>query len=286
MERIELPPEPKPIRLRFPEGPRTGRAVLELNDVTAGYGDTAVFRDLSLILEKGERVALVGPNGAGKSTLMKILAGRLPLTRGRRKEGHNVIVSYFSQDQDDLLVSTRTVWEEVYTVAPNHIVPQLRTLLGCFLFSGDTIEKPVSVLSGGERSRLVLCKLLFSPANCLLLDEPTNHLDIRSKDILMDALREYSATLVFVSHDRYFLDGLATRVLEVGNQIATAYLGNYEDYLAKKSAEEQGRAAQKQEEPAAKGAPAPAEVQDAQRSKKKVNPFKIQKLTGQIEEIE
>jgi ATP-binding cassette subfamily F protein 3 len=290
MELVEIPPESKPIRLRFPEGTRTGRAVLELSGVTAGYSATTVFRDLNLILERGERVALVGPNGVGKSTLMKILAGRLPPQQGERKVGHNVVVSYFSQDQDDMLASSKTVWQEVFSVAPNHIVPQLRTLLGCFLFSGDTIEKPVSVLSGGERSRLVLCKLLFSPANCLLLDEPTNHLDIRSKDILMDALREYSATLVFVSHDRYFLDGLATRVLEVGSQTATSYLGNYEDYLAKKSAEEQRRlqerTAQMQETPAGKGIPAPVEAHDSQRSRKKVNPFKIQRLTEQIGEIE
>ncbi len=237
MERIELPPEAKPIHLRFPEGPRTGRVVLELREVSAGYGETAVFRNLNLILEKGDRIALVGPNGAGKSTLMKILAGRLPLMTGERREGHNVQVSFFSQDQDDLLTSGKTVWQEVYEVAPNYIVPQLRTLLGCFLFSGDSVEKPVSVLSGGERSRLVLCKLLLSPANCLLLDEPTNHLDIRSKDILMDSLREYGGTLVFVSHDRYFLDGLATKVLEVGNGTAIQYLGNYEDYLYKKKAE-------------------------------------------------
>jgi ATP-binding cassette subfamily F protein 3 len=213
MEKIEIPPDTKPIRLRFPKGPRTGRIVLELSDVTAGYSGIPVFNRLNYILEKGERVALVGPNGAGKSTLMKVLAGRLPLAEGERNEGHNVMVSYFSQDQDDLLTSTKTVWEEVYSVAPNHIVPQLRTLLGCFLFSGDSIEKQVSVLSGGERSRLVLCRLLLSPANCLLLDEPTNHLDIRSKDILMDSLRDYEGTLVFVSHDRYFLDGLATKVL-------------------------------------------------------------------------
>ena len=244
MEKIEIPPETKPIRLRFPEGPRTGRIVLELSDVSAGYGDAPVFSHLNYILEKGERVALVGPNGAGKSTMMKILAGRLPLLEGQRKEGHNVLVSYFSQDQDDLLTSTKTVWDEVYSVAPNHIVPQLRTLLGCFLFSGDSVEKPVSVLSGGERSRLVLCKLLLSPANCLLLDEPTNHLDIRSKDILMDSLSEYEGTLVFVSHDRYFLDGLATKVLEIGNQTAITYLGNYEDYLYKKSEQEKAQAAQ------------------------------------------
>ena len=288
MERVEIPPEAKPIHLRFPEGPRTGRTVLELSDVSAGYGETMIFRDMNFILEKGDRIALVGPNGAGKSTLMKILAGRLPIANGERKEGHNVIVSYFSQDQDDLLASTRTVWDEVYSVAPNHIIPQLRTMLGCFLFSGDAIEKPVQVLSGGERSRLVLCKLLFSPANCLLLDEPTNHLDIRSKDILMDALGSYGGTLVFVSHDRYFLDGLATRVLEIGNGTAIAYMGNYEDYLRKKAEREQAEmdavAADVQKGSAATSTPsskAPVEPR-----KKKVNPYRIKQITDQIEKLE
>jgi ATP-binding cassette subfamily F protein 3 len=288
MEKIEIPPDAKPIRLRFPEVPRTGRTVLELSNVTAGYDGIPVFSGLNYILEKGERVALVGPNGAGKSTMMKILAGRLPLADGERKEGHNVAVSYFSQDQDDLLTSTRTVWEEVYSVAPNHIVPQLRTLLGCFLFSGDSIEKPVSVLSGGERSRLVLCKLLLSPANCLLLDEPTNHLDIRSKDILMDSLRDYEGTLVFVSHDRYFLDGLATKVLEIGHQTAIPYMGNYEDYLYKKSEQERMQAVERNaaadahpEDPEPEG----MAVQPAVK-KKKVNPYKIQQIKTQIEQLE
>ena len=286
MERIEIPPETKPIRLRFPEGPRTGRIVLELSNISAGYGGTPVFSGLNYILEKGERVALVGPNGAGKSTLMKILSGRLPLLEGERKEGHNVIVSYFSQDQDDLLASTRTVWDEVYSVAPNHIVPQLRTLLGCFLFSGDSIEKPVSVLSGGERSRLVLCKLLLSPANCLLLDEPTNHLDIRSKDILMDSLREYDGTLVFVSHDRYFLDGLATKVLEIGNGTAIPYLGNYEDYLYRKAEQEKATATQPEKNDAdAPNQPA-AEGNGQAARKKKVNPYRIQQAKLQIEQLE
>jgi ATP-binding cassette subfamily F protein 3 len=289
MEKIELPPESKPIHLRFPQGPRTGRVVLELKDVSAGYGNTAVFRDLSLILEKGERIALVGPNGAGKSTLMKILAGRLPLMQGTRKEGHNVVVSYFSQDQDDLLASEKTVWDEVYSVASSHIVPQLRTLLGCFLFSGDSIEKPVSVLSGGERSRLVLCKLLLSPANCLLLDEPTNHLDIRTKDILMDSLSEYHGTLVFVSHDRYFLDGLATKVLEIGSQTATVYLGNYEDYLARKKKEEeleQSVSESEDKKSIARGEESAAGNGSRERSKKKINPHRIQRLTEKIEEME
>lgn len=282
MELIELPPESKTVHMRLPEGPRTGRVVLELFDVTAGYGETPVFRDLHLILEKGERVALVGPNGAGKSTLMKILSGRLPLMKGQRKVGHNVLVSYFSQDQDDLLCSAKTVWDEVFSVAPNHIVPQLRTLLGCFLFTGDSIEKPVSVLSGGERSRLMLCTLLLSPANCLLLDEPTNHLDIRSKDILMDSLQEYSSTLVFVSHDRYFLDGLATRVLEVGNGTASTYLGNYEDYLAKKKAEMQS-----QEGTTDVGEPLSVNADEPRkRVRKKVNPYKIKLLMEKIEQVE
>ncbi len=288
MQLIELPPAAKPIHLRFPEGPRTGRVVLELSNVTAGYGDTPVFRDLSLILEKGERVALVGPNGAGKSTLMKVLAGRLPLGNGERRLGNNVVVSYFSQDQDDLLTSDKTVWEEVYSIAPNHIVPQLRTLLGCFLFSGDSIEKAVSVLSGGERSRLVLCKLLLSPANCLLLDEPTNHLDIRSKDILMDSLQDYQGTLVFVSHDRYFLDGLATRVLEIGNQTAVPYLGNYEDYLRKKQAELDGEKSLPLEEPGtpAVGSDNGSSGSPARARKKRANPYKIRQLTEKIDGVE
>ncbi|MBZ5498805.1 MAG: ABC-F family ATP-binding cassette domain-containing protein [Acidobacteriia bacterium] len=284
MERIELPPEVKPIHFRFPEGPRTGRVVLELAGVTAGYGATVVFRDLNLNLEKGDRIALVGPNGAGKSTLMKILAGRLPLMSGMRREGHNVLVSFFSQDQDDLLTSEKTVWQEVFEVAPHYIVPQLRTLLGCFLFSGDTVEKQVAVLSGGERSRLVLCKLLLSPANCLLLDEPTNHLDIRSKDILMDSLREYGGTLVFVSHDRYFLDGLATKVLEVGRGTATSYLGNYEDYLLKKKMEEE---AEPQTGSVSEAAARSRELEvSRERARKKVNPYKIQQLTEKIEGLE
>ena len=287
---VEIPPEAKPIHLKFPEGPRTGRTVMELSGVSAGYGDRPVFRDLNFILEKGERVALVGPNGAGKSTMMKILAGRLPLFSGERKEGHNVIVSYFSQDQEELLASTKTVWDEVYSVAPSYIVPQLRTMLGCFLFSGDAIEKPVSVLSGGERSRLVLCKLLFSPANCLLLDEPTNHLDIKSKDILMDALGEYDGTLVFVSHDRYFLDGLATKVIEIGNETAVTYMGNYEDYLYKKAEQEKAAAetaasATEQISPAESAAPSAAAPPNETR-KKKVNPYKIKQLTIQIEQLE
>jgi ATP-binding cassette, subfamily F, member 3 len=286
IELIELPPESKPIHFNFPEGPRTGRTVLELSGACAGYGDNVVLRGLDLMIERGERIALVGPNGAGKSTLMKVLAGRLPLSTGVRREGHNVVVSYFSQDQDDLLSSSKTVWEEVYSVAPSHIVPELRTLLGCFLYSGDTIEKPVSVLSGGERSRLRLCRLLLSPANCLLLDEPTNHLDLRSKDVLMDSLREFGGTLVFVSHDRYFLNGLATKVLEVGNGSAVPYLGNYEDYLVKKKSEEESEPKPAPGKLSQPDAPGNGGEPASTSRRKKANPYKIQQLSDEIESVE
>jgi ATP-binding cassette, subfamily F, member 3 len=289
MERIELPPESKHIHFRFPEGPRTGRVVLELVNATAGYGSVPVLRDLDLRVERTERIALVGPNGAGKSTLMKVLAGRLALSAGERNEGQNVAVAYFSQDQDDLLTGNKTVWEEVYSVAPSYIVPELRNLLGCFLFSGDSVEKPVSVLSGGERSRLLLCKLLLSPANCLLLDEPTNHLDLRSKDVLMESLREYGGTLIFVSHDRYFLNGLATKVLEVGSGTAVPYLGNYEDYLYKKKTDQQalGQGNTEQDRSGGRKSTPAAEEFSAQAPKKrKVNPYKIQQLEDRIGGVE
>jgi ATP-binding cassette subfamily F protein 3 len=287
MERIELPPESKHIHFRFPEGPRTGRVVLELANATAGYGGVPVLQDLNLRVERTERIALVGPNGAGKSTLMKVLAGRLPLSAGERREGQNVVVAYFSQDQDDLLSGTKTVWDEVYSVAPSYIVPELRNLLGCFLFSGDSVEKPVSVLSGGERSRLLLCKLLLSPANSLLLDEPTNHLDLRSKDVLMESLREYGGTLIFVSHDRYFLNGLATKILEVGNGTAVPYIGNYEDYLYKKKADQQALQSENGLEERGRKASSAAEEPASQGAKKKrVNPYKIQQLTDKIAGVE
>jgi ATP-binding cassette subfamily F protein 3 len=288
MERIEVPPETKPIHFRFPQGPRTGRIVLELSDVDAGYEGKTVFRNLNLILERGERVALVGSNGAGKSTLMKVLAGLLLPFKGRRREGHNVVVSYFSQDQDDLLTSQKTVWDEVYAVAPNRVVPQLRTLLGCFLFSGDDIDKPTSVLSGGERSRLLLCKLLLSPANCLLMDEPTNHLDLRSKDILMESMMHYEGTLVFVSHDRYFLNGVATKILEIGNQTAIPYLGNYEDYVHRKEFNNTPKESPPEDESGQTASPSgkdsPKNRSDFGR--KKVNPYKIRHTKEKIEQLE
>ena len=238
IERLVLPPERKRIRFRFPEPPKSGRVVMELRGVTRAYGPKVVLDGVELIVEQGERIALVGHNGAGKSTLMGVLAGR-PFQAGERIVGHQVIIDYFAQDQGTELEQSRTVYEEILADAPYDTVPRLRDLLGAFLFSGDDIHKPVAVLSGGERNRLALAKMLLRPANLLLMDEPTNHLDLFSKDMLLDALRTFGGTVVFVSHDRHFIDGLASRVVEVEGGRLTSYLGNYEDYLAKKTADAQ-----------------------------------------------
>jgi ATP-binding cassette subfamily F protein 3 len=206
---------------------------MELRGLTRSYGDLAVLDHVDLVVEKGERVALVGHNGAGKSTLMSVLAGA-EFQGGERIEGHNVIMDYFAQDQAGVLDVTRTAYDELYADAPYDMVPRLRDILGAFLFSGDDILKRVGVLSGGERNRLALAKMLLRPSNLLLMDEPTNHLDLFSKEVLLDALRFFDGTVVFVSHDRYFVNGLATRIVEVEGGVLTSYYGNYEYYLEKK----------------------------------------------------
>jgi ATP-binding cassette subfamily F protein 3 len=207
---------------------------LELHGVSQIYGERTIFAEVELIVEKGERIALVGANGAGKSTLMRLLAGDEAPRCGERIEGHNLSLAYFAQDQAKVLNPERTVIEEILDAAPFEMAPRVRDILGTFLFSGDDVHKKVAVLSGGERNRLALAILLLRPANLLLLDEPTNHLDLSSKEVLLDALRHYSGTLVFVSHDRYFVDALATRVIEVNDGRTTSWLGNYEDFLRAK----------------------------------------------------
>ncbi len=233
IERIVIPPERKKIHFRFPEPPKSGRVVMELSGITKRYGAHTVLDQVDLTIEKGEKIALVGHNGAGKSTLMKILSGG-EFQAGSRIDGHNVVIDYFAQDQAEALDSSKSAYDELYTDAPYDMVPRLRDLLGAFLFSGDDIHKKVSVLSGGERNRLALAKMLLRPSNLLLMDEPTNHLDLFSKEMLLDALRSFPGTVVFVSHDRYFIDGLATRVVEVESGRLTSYHGDYEYYLAKK----------------------------------------------------
>src|SRR6202047_2096060 len=234
IERIEIPPEEKTIHFSFPQPKPSGRIVAEFNQVDKSYGTKEVFRDVSFVIERADRIALVGVNGAGKSTLINLLAGTEPLTRGEFRLGHNAQPDYFAQDQYKELNPDARILEDLGDASPRSTQTELRSLLGCFLFSEDDVFKKIDVLSGGERGRYALLRLLLHPANFLLLDEPTNHLDLRAKDVLLDALTDYAGTVVFVSHDRYFIDKLATRVFEIGAGKVEIYPGNYEDYLWRK----------------------------------------------------
>src|SRR5262249_11297211 len=212
IERIEVPEEEKTIHFFFPQPKASGRIVAEFEGVAKSYGSKEVFHDVSFMIERGDRIALVGVNGAGKSTLIKLLAGIEPLTRGEYRLGHNVQSDYFAQDQYKELDQQVRILEDLGRVSPSSRETELGNLRGCFLFSGDDVFKRIGVLSGGERNRYALLRMLLHPANFLLLDEPTNHLDLRAKDVLLEALSKYTGTVVFVSHDRYFIDKLATRV--------------------------------------------------------------------------
>src|SRR3954470_24474661 len=207
---IEIPPERKRVHFTFPACAKSGRTVLDLHDVRKAYGNRVVFDGVNVHIERGDRIALIGPNGAGKSTMMRMLSGVESPDAGTRTEGHQVITQYFAQDEATRLDPTLTVYQTLAGEAPMHMVPHIRNILGGFLFSGDDVEKPVRVLSGGERTRLAVARMLLRPSNTLLLDEPTNHLDLDSKDVLLDALEDFGGTLIFVSHDRYFVDKLAT----------------------------------------------------------------------------
>ena len=239
---IEIPPERKRVHFAFPACAKSGRMVLELKDVSKAYGTRRVFAHVNVHIERGDRIALIGPNGVGKSTLMRMLSGVEAPDEGTRTEGHQVVMQYFAQDEATRLDPTRTVYQILAGDAAIHMVPHIRTILGGFLFSGDDIEKPVRVLSGGERTRLAVARMLLKPSNTLLLDEPTNHLDLDSKDVLLEALEDFGGTLIFVSHDRYFVDKLATKVIEIGDGQALVYPGNYEEWLWSKK-EREARAA-------------------------------------------
>jgi ATP-binding cassette subfamily F protein 3 len=228
---IEIPPERKRVHFSFPPCAKSGRTVLDLRNVTKAYDARRVFDGVNVHIERGDRIALIGPNGAGKSTLMRMLSAVEAPDSGTRTEGHQVVLQYFAQDEAARLDPTLTVYETLAGNAPLHMVPHIRNILGGFLFSGDDIEKPVRVLSGGERTRLAVARMLLRPSNTLLLDEPTNHLDLDSKDVLLDALEDFGGTLVFVSHDRYFVDKLATKVVDIGHGQALVYPGNYEEFL-------------------------------------------------------
>ncbi|HEV8586722.1 MAG TPA: ABC-F family ATP-binding cassette domain-containing protein [Methylomirabilota bacterium] len=243
VERIEVPGASRRIHFKFPEPPRTGRRVATLAGIHKAYGDNVVYAGVDFTVERGERVALVGENGAGKSTLLKILAGALPFERGERTLGSHVAVHYYAQHQLDALTPTNTVLDELIAVAPDLQHTRLRTILGAFLFSGDSVEKKVSVLSGGEKARLALAKMLVRPAALLCMDEPTNHLDLVSREVLEAALAGFQGTIVFISHDRYFINRISTVVTHVAHGTLTRYLGGYDDYLTATASPEAAAAA-------------------------------------------
>ena len=234
IDRIELPKEKKEIRFQFPAPTRSGHKVVEVKNLNKSYGKTVVYQGIDLTLFRGDKVALVGPNGAGKSTLLKILAGVLDYEEGEVNLGKDVTRAYFAQHQFDILRPENTVFEELLSIATDESQTELRTLLGTFLFTGDEIEKKVSVLSGGEKSRLVLAKMLLKPANFLLLDEPSSHLDIPSRNVLEMALKQFQGTICLITHDRHLINQIANKVIEIDHGIPHIYPGNYDYYLYKK----------------------------------------------------
>jgi ATP-binding cassette subfamily F protein 3 len=237
MDKIEAPVnETRTIKFRFPQPARSGQRVITLKDIHHAYGETVVYRGLSFEAERGQRIVLVGPNGAGKSTLLKLLAGVLPVQSGQRALGLNARVGYYAQYRVEMLQAGRTVLEEALDTPQRLSEEFARTVLGSFLFRGDDVFKPVGVLSGGEKSRLALVKLLLDPPNLLLMDEPTTHLDMASIDALIHALEPYEGTLIFISHDVYFIRKLARHVLQVNNGLLTHYHGDYQYYLDKSAA--------------------------------------------------
>ncbi len=264
---IEIPPERKRVHFHFPHCQKSGRMVLELKHARKTYGSRCVFSDVKLHIERGDRIALIGPNGAGKSTLMRMLSGVEAPDAGTRTDGHHLVTQYFAQDEATRLDPALTVYQTLAGDSPIQMVPHIRTILGGFLFSGDDIEKPVRVLSGGERTRLAVARMLLRPANTLLLDEPTNHLDLDSKDVLLEALEDFGGTLIFVSHDRYFVDRLATKIIEIGHGDALVYPGTYEEFLWSRKARERDSAATSARQtqptaPAVRSAP-PARIRES-----------------------
>jgi ATP-binding cassette subfamily F protein 3 len=242
IERIEIPEEEPVIHFSFPQPPPSGKTVVTVQNLSKSYDAKQVLKNVNFTIDRGDRVALVGQNGAGKSTLIRLLTGVEQPTSGTIQLGHNVLAEYFAQDQYKVLDPEARMLDDISRAAIKVPELALRSLLGCFLFSGDDVFKPLGVLSGGERNRFALARILVSPSNFLLLDEPTNHLDMRAKDVLLEAIESFSGTVIFVSHDRYFLDRLATKVLEVKDGSVVMYPGNFAEYVRDKE-EQEGKSA-------------------------------------------
>ncbi|MGD0577903.1 MAG: ABC-F family ATP-binding cassette domain-containing protein [Bryobacteraceae bacterium] len=292
IERIEIPPEDKTIHFSFPQPKPSGRIVADFTGVSKAYGEKRVLDNVAVQIERGDRVALVGVNGAGKSTLIKLLAGIEPLTAGDYRIGHNVQPDYFAQDQYKELDPDAQLLDDLSSVANGKTLTELRTLLGCFLFSEDDVFKAIGVLSGGERNRYALARMLLNPSNFLLLDEPTNHLDMRAKDVLLESLEQFTGTVVFVSHDRYFIDRLATKVFEVKDGTVNIYAGNYEDFLFRKQQEAAVPAAGLMSANGAAAAVQAPSLDDVPRGEaeetrpRRLNPIKLKQLEDRAAELE
>jgi ATP-binding cassette subfamily F protein 3 len=279
IERIELLQEEPVIHFTFPQPPASGRTVVEVRDLAKNYGPKQVLRGVNFTIDRGDRIALVGVNGAGKSTLIRMLSGSEGPSSGTLKLGHNVTAEYFAQDQYKVLDPNARMLDDISSIAPRVPQADLRGLLGCFLFSGDDAFKPLGVLSGGERNRYALARILVSPANFLLLDEPTNHLDLRAKEVLLEAIRNFSGTVIFVSHDRYFLDALGTRVFEVEGGTVHVYPGNYEDYVRRKTGVPDPVVAAAAVQPA-------IEVVETNGRARRVNPIKRKQMQDRLKLVE
>lgn len=242
IEMVETHRSQKTIRFSFPEVARSGRDVLSLQDLLKGFGGKALYRDVNLRVTRGERVAIVGPNGAGKTTLLRMVAGEIAPDHGQYALGHEVRMSYYAQHLSEMLDPRKTILEEVYQVVPHQTVSFVRGVCGAFLFSGADVEKPVAVLSGGERARVCLAKILVQPGNFIVMDEPTNHLDIISSEVLIDALTEFQGTLLFVSHNQSFVNRLATKIWDIRDQSIVEYPGTLAEYFSHLEAAEEERA--------------------------------------------
>jgi len=258
IELVETHKAQKTIRFSFPGVARSGREVLSLQDLSKGFGGEALYRDLNLRVTRKERVAIIGPNGAGKTTLLRIVAGELSPDQGHSILGHEVSMSYYAQHLSEMLDPRKSILEEVYQVVPHQSVSFVRGVCGAFLFSGDDVEKPVAVLSGGERARVCLAKILVKPGNFIVMDEPTNHLDIISSEVLIDALTEYEGTLLFVSHNQSFVNRLATKVWDIRDRTIVEYPGTLTEYFRHLEAAEEER-------PPAKGEHREAQADDQEK---------------------